>query len=96
MMNASPRRLFVLCALLSAGAANARYLCAEPPTRVDRRACEAAREGPEELRQFVWRMNWLHHNLDFVDYVDEKTVMAWQQREQRTTALAAELAEVRN
>jgi hypothetical protein len=73
-------RLSALCALLLAGTAQAEYLCAEPPTRVDRRACEAAREGPDALRQFIQRMNWQHHNLDYHDYVNAATQLAWDQQ----------------
>ena len=82
-------RLSTLCALLLAGTAQAKYLCAEPQTPVDRRACEAAREGPDALRHFVQRMNWLNHNLVYGDYVNEATQLAWDQQRVRPTARVA-------
>jgi hypothetical protein len=78
-----------LGAVLIAGSAHAGYRCAEPETEIDRRACAAARQGPDELRQFVQRMNWLRHNLQFSDYVDEKTQLAWDQQRARPVAAAA-------
>ena len=63
--------------LLAAGAAQAGTLCKKPPTRVDRQACEAAQQGPQALRQYVQRMNWMKHNLNHEDYVDEQTQARW-------------------
>ena len=80
-------RLTAAHAFLFVGAAQAGSLCAAPPTPIDRRACEVARQGPDALRQFVQRMNWLHHNLDYFDYVDEATQTAWDQLQRaRSTA----------
>jgi hypothetical protein len=66
----------------AAGSAQARYLCDAPPTPLDARACEAARQGPAELRQFVQRMQSIQ-NLLFSDYVNQATELAWAAKKQR-------------
>ena len=71
---------FLLAALAAAGSAQARYLCEEPPSSRDARACEAARQGPGELRRFIQRMEGVEHLL-FADYVNESTVLAWNTKD---------------
>ena len=70
--------------LLFAGAfssgANAEYRCSPPPTSIDRRACEAAAQGPDALRRFVNRWTSKMSNLYFEDYVDLKTTQAWDSK----------------
>lgn len=71
-------RLAALCTLLlAAGAAQADTVCRQPPTRIDRQACEAARHSPQALRQYIQRMGWMKHNLNYYDYVDEQTQARW-------------------
>jgi hypothetical protein len=60
-----------------AATAHAEYKCDLPPTPIDRRACEAATEGPESLRRFVQRMQTIA-NLQFSDYVSDATILAWE------------------
>lgn len=67
---------------LAASAARADYKCEAPPTRVDARACEAAAQGPAQLRQFIQRMR-VHQDLYFYDYVDTARVLSWNAQEQR-------------
>lgn len=64
----------LLTALLLAAApafvvpASAQSLCDAPRSPADRRACEAAREGPQSLRRFVWRTRGIY-GLYFGDYM---------------------------
>jgi hypothetical protein len=89
-MNASIRHAIALSTLLmTAAAAQATYVCHAPPTRIDQRACDAAKESPEALRGFIGRMK-LQHALNFYDYVDEARQLAWDERER--TLAAAEAA----
>ena len=78
----------IAAALLAALGTNAsaEYRCDPAPTRMDRNACEAARQGPEELRRFVQRMNWMKANLYFYDYVDPATVRSGDARAERHAA----------
>ena len=66
--------------LLAAASAHAQYRCDTPATSVDRRACEAAKESPQALRQFIQRMQPVQ-SLQFSDYVNEATLSAWEARE---------------
>jgi hypothetical protein len=69
-----------LAGLAIAGNANAKYLCNEPPSSRDARACDAAKEGPEALRRFIQRMRVVEF-LQFEDYVNKETVLAWEAKE---------------
>jgi hypothetical protein len=84
-MNATATRISsaVLLSLGCAASAYAGYRCDAPPTWIDKRACQAAEESPQALRQFVQRMRWIT-TLQFSDYVNENTALAWesQKREQ--------------
>jgi hypothetical protein len=70
----------LLAGATTADAAQSRYLCDEPPTSRDARACEAAQEGPAALRRFIERMRGIEH-LQFEDYVDKRTLFAWEAKE---------------
>ena len=63
-----------------AGTAQARYLCDEPPTSRDARACEAAKESPAALRRFIQRMQGIEF-MQFSDYVNEAQRLAWDAKE---------------
>jgi hypothetical protein len=65
---------------LVATAAQAQYRCDAPQRPVDRRACEAAKESPDTLRRYIQRMAAIE-SLQFSDYVNDATVLAWQARE---------------
>jgi len=84
-MNAKTFRLSAaLITLLAATSVHAGYRCDPAPSAansIDRRACEAAKQGPDALRQFVQRMRPIH-SLDMNDYVNDATLLAWEQREQ--------------
>jgi hypothetical protein len=77
---------WVWAAALLATAAHAEYKCHAPPSRLDARACEAARQGPAELRHFVQRLR-VHESLYFFDYVDEAQAVAWREQEERAALL---------
>lgn len=62
-----------------AAAANAEYRCDPAPTWADRKACEAAGQGPAELRRTVQAMNSIRINQRFEHYVDEATAQRWAQ-----------------
>lgn len=88
-MNSSSVRLSaLLLTLLAASSVQAEYRCSPAPTSIDRRACEAAKQGPDALRQFVQRMRPIQ-SLDMNHYVNDATLLAWQQLEQQKSELAA-------
>ena len=88
-MNAKTLRLSAsLLVLLAASSVHAEYRCEPARTRIDRRACEAAQQGPEALRQYVQRMRPIE-SLDMNDYVNEATLLAWEQRAAAAAKLAA-------
>ena len=66
----------------AAGSAQARYLCDAPPSPIDARACQAAQQGPTELRRFIQRMQSIQ-SLLFSDYVNRATELAWEAQKQR-------------
>jgi hypothetical protein len=69
-----------------AGSAHAAFVCDDPPSAVDKRACDAAEQGPEALRHFIQRMRPVH-NLYFYDYVNEARLVAWDARDARARAI---------
>jgi hypothetical protein len=85
----------VILSLGCAASAHAEYRCEPPPTWIDQRACQAAAESPQALRQFVQRMRWIT-NLQFSDYVNEDTALAWesQERDQAARRTAEDSAEI--
>lgn len=79
----------LLASFAFVGTAHAAYLCEDPPSPIDKRACEAAEQGPDVLRRFIDRIKPVH-NLYFYDYVNEARLVAWQEAEAR--AMAADKA----
>lgn len=67
----------LLVSIAFAATAHAEYRCDPAPTWIDQRACTAAEESPQALRQFVQRMRWFT-NLQFSDYVNEDTAQGWE------------------
>ena len=66
-------------ALLSTQA-RAEFKCDSPTVRVDRVACEKAKESPSALRRYIERMRIIE-SLDFSDYVNDAQQAAWAQNE---------------
>ena len=66
-------------ALLSTQA-RAEFKCDSPTVRVDRIACEKAKESPSALRRYIERMRIIE-SLDFSDYVNDAQEAAWAQNE---------------
>lgn len=64
-------------ALVSAQA-HAEFKCNEPGARIDRVACEKAKESPSALRQYIQRIRAIE-SLQFSDYVDDAQESAWAQ-----------------
>jgi len=64
-------------AALFINVARAEYRCDPPPSGIDSRACEKAKQGPDALRQFIQRMRVIE-NLYFFDYVNEERLLAWR------------------
>ena len=71
--------------LLSSNA-RAEYKCDAPQSSLDARACEAARLGPAQLRQFIQRLRSIE-SLYYFDYVDEAQAVAWREQEERAALL---------
>jgi hypothetical protein len=84
-------RHLAITALLAAGTlpmgVQAEFRCAQPESRMDRNACEAASQGPTELRHYVWRMRPIR-SLHFAEYVDDATARAWDDARDRAAASA--------
>ena len=68
-------------ALLSTQA-RAEFKCDSPTARVDRVACEKAKESPSALRRYIERMRIIE-SLDFADYVNDAQQAAWAQNESK-------------
>jgi hypothetical protein len=75
----------VVAAAFTAGA-HAEYRCDPAPSWMDRSACEAADKSPADLRRFVQRMDWNRVNLQFSDYVNEKTAQKWDAQSRQRSA----------
>lgn len=75
----------VVLGIAFAATAHAEYRCDPAPTWIDRRACEAAEESPQALRQYVQRMRWFT-NLQFSDYVNENTAQGWEAKKREMAA----------
>jgi hypothetical protein len=77
--------VFVVAAAFSAGAL-AEYRCDPAPSWVDRTACEAADKSASDLRRFVQRMEWHRVNLQFWNYVNDKTAQKWDEQSRQRSA----------
>ncbi len=75
----------LILSLAFTASAQAEYRCDPAPTWIDQRACKAAEESPQALRQFVQRMRWIT-NLRFEDYVNENTALAWESTKRQQAA----------
>jgi hypothetical protein len=75
----SSRTLFAIAAVaaLVCASARAEYRCDEPAAPEDKRACELAKQGPDELRQFIQRTSSIY-GLYFYDYVTAADFDRWQ------------------
>jgi hypothetical protein len=77
-MNAKTVR--IAAALLATGlaaSAHAEYRCDPAPSWIDRAACKAAEQGPNELRRFVEAMNSIRINIRFEHYVNPALARQW-------------------
>lgn len=75
----------LVAAAFSTGA-HAEYRCNPAKSWVDREACKAASQGPDELRLYIQAMNSIRINVQFSDFVDLKTAQAWEARERELAA----------
>lgn len=64
----------------------AEFKCDAPQSRLDAAACEAARQGPTELRRYIQRIRSID-SLYFYDYVNEAQAVAWREQEDRAALL---------
>jgi hypothetical protein len=62
-----------------AATAQAEYRCDTPATHRDRRACEAAQEGPQALRRYLLQMSWHGHSMQMQDYVSPALAQRWEE-----------------
>ena len=74
--------------LSSAAVAGSNYKCDEPRTPIDRRACEAAAQGPVALRRFIERMQSIE-SLQFSDYMTDAQLLAWRDAKEPTYTVRA-------
>ncbi len=74
--------------LSSAAIASSNYKCDEPRTPIDRRACDAAAQGPEALRRFIERMRVIE-SLEFSDYMTDAQLLAWRDAKEPTRTVRA-------
>ena len=89
-MKANATRAFATLLLASAAAGvSAEYRCNPARSSIGQRACEAARQGPDALRHFIQRMRVIE-SLDFYDYVNDATLLAWEEKSARESAAAKE------
>ena len=75
--------------LTTAAVAHTNYKCNDPRTPIDRRACEAAKQGPDALRRFIERMRVIE-SLDFYDYMTDAQLLAWRQVKEPTRTAVRE------
>jgi hypothetical protein len=78
-MNRTAARLSagLVLAAACAASAQAEYRCDPAPSWVDRAACKAADQGPNELRRFVEAMDSIRINIRFEDYVSPQLASRW-------------------
>jgi len=72
--------LFVPALALMSTQARAEFKCDAPPMRLDRAACEKAKQSPSALRQYIQRIRVIE-SLEFSDYVNDAQARAWAQNE---------------
>ena len=72
--------LLVPALALASAQARAEFKCDTPSTRIDRVACEKAKESPQALRQYIQRIRVIE-SLQFSDYVNEERARIWAQNE---------------
>ena len=77
--------LLVPALALVSAQARAEFKCDSPTARVDRVACEKAKESPSALRRYIERMRIIE-SLDFSDYVNDAQQAAWAQNESNRAA----------
>lgn len=79
--------LFLLPSLaLVSAQAQAEFKCDAPGARIDRVACEKAKEGPSALRQYIQRVRMIE-SLQFSDYVNDEQARKWAQNETNRAAV---------
>jgi hypothetical protein len=71
-----PFAIAALAAIVSVSA-QAEYRCSAPPTPEDQRACELAKQGPDQLREFIQRTRSIY-GLYFYDYVTAADFDRWE------------------
>ena len=64
--------------LSTTAVANSEYKCDQPRTPIDKRACEAAAQGPVALRRFIQRMQGIE-SLLFSHYMTDEQLLAWRE-----------------
>ena len=74
--------------LSSAAIASSNYKCDKPGTPIDRRACDAAAQGPEALRRFIERVRVIE-SLEFSDYMTDAQLLAWRDAKEPTRTVRA-------
>jgi hypothetical protein len=72
-MNHRTHRLFIASSSIAAAAfvaapSFAAYKCDAPTGLIDSKGCAAAQQGPEALRRFIQRTQWMW-GTTFYDYV---------------------------
>ena len=77
--------LLVPALVLLSTQARAEFKCDSPTVRIDRVACEKAKESPSALRRYIERMRIIE-SLEFSDYVNDAQVAAWAQNESNRAA----------
>jgi hypothetical protein len=90
MTSTRPIRLAAaaLFVFTQASSALAEYRCDPPRSQLDRRACEAARQGPDALRHFIGKIRPIE-SLHFDDYVSAADVARWDAAYEARRKLAA-------
>ena len=74
--------LFVPALSLVSTQARAEFKCDTPTLRLDRAACEKAKESPQALRQYIQRIRVIE-SLEFSDYVNDAQERSWTQNDPR-------------
>ena len=75
----------ILATVLFPGAAIAAGKCDAPKSNVEQRACAKAAQGPDALRQFIWRTRMIYA----LDYAEFAPAVPKNARSPRGVAIAA-------